>query len=89
MNFSNMEPDPLPTADDIRGMEQRVKDGVGKPVTLQPKVEYLAHPDVKAQLDRLAEKRDHAADVLGKPLLALTYQMEIDKILGHTIAPVL
>ncbi len=35
---------------------------------------------IESQLDKLARKRDYAADVLGKPMLALTYQMEIDKL---------
>lgn len=36
--------------------------------------------DVQRQIDLLAKKRDHAADVLGKPLLAWSYQIEINKL---------
>jgi hypothetical protein len=32
------------------------------------------------KLDVLAKKRDHAADTLNKPLLAWTYQDEINKL---------
>lgn len=37
--------------------------------------------DINQSIDIAAKKRDHAVDVLGKPLLGLTYQMEIDKLL--------
>lgn len=37
--------------------------------------------DINRSIEIAAKKRDHACDVLGKPLLGLTYQMEIDKLL--------
>ena len=37
---------------------------------------------INADVEALTKKRDHAADKLGKPLLAWTYQMEIDKLIG-------
>ena len=36
--------------------------------------------EVERRIEQLARKRDYAADVLGKPILALTYQQEIDKL---------
>jgi hypothetical protein len=38
--------------------------------------------ELDRKLDRLAKKRDYCVDVLGKPLLGLTYQMEIDKLVA-------
>lgn len=45
--------------------------------------------ELNRQLDRLAEKRNWAADVKGNGLLALSYQLDIDKLLadhGHLLA---
>ena len=35
---------------------------------------------INAEIDSLAKKRDHAADVEGKPVLAWSYQVDIDKL---------
>lgn len=40
----------------------------------------MTQEELDRKLDQLAKKRDHCVDVLGKPLLGLTYQMEIDKL---------
>lgn len=47
----------------------------------------VAWGDMQQKIDSLAAKRDHAADVLNKPALALSYQMEIDKLVGHVAVP--
>ena len=36
--------------------------------------------EINRKIDLLAKKRDHCVDVLGKPLLGLTYQMEINEL---------
>ena len=36
---------------------------------------------INAAIDRLAEKRNYAADVSGNVMLAVTYQNDIDKLL--------
>ena len=41
------------------------------------------HTEIQRKIDAAAKKRDHACDVLNKPLLGLTYQMEIDKLLAQ------
>lgn len=38
--------------------------------------------DLQRKIDMLAKKRDHAADVLNKPLLAWSYQDEIDRLIA-------
>ena len=35
---------------------------------------------INAEMDRLAMKRDHAADVEGKPVVAWSYQVDIEKL---------
>jgi len=40
----------------------------------------MTKEEFERKLDKLAKKRDHCVDVLGKPLLGLTYQDEIDKL---------
>lgn len=42
----------------------------------------MSKEELDKKLDQLAKKRDHAADVLNKPLLAWTYQREIDELLS-------
>ena len=42
----------------------------------------MTKEELDRKLDQLAKKRDHCTDVLGKPLLGLTYQMEIDKLVA-------
>lgn len=39
----------------------------------------MTRAEVQRRIDKAAQKRDHACDVLGKPLLGLAYQTEIDK----------
>jgi hypothetical protein len=41
---------------------------------------------IGARIDALAKKRDHAADVLNKPMLAWSYQIEIDR-LAEALSP--
>lgn len=36
--------------------------------------------EINREIDRLAKKRDYAADVMNDPLLAIAYQQEIDKL---------
>lgn len=38
----------------------------------------MTRAEVERRIDKAAQKRDHACDVLGKPLLGLAYQTEID-----------
>jgi hypothetical protein len=40
----------------------------------------MTKEDLDRKLDQLAKKRDYCVDILVKPLLGLTYQMEIDKL---------
>jgi hypothetical protein len=47
------------------------------PLTTDPK---LARHELNLRIELAAKKRDHACDVLGKPLLGMTYQMEIDRL---------
>ena len=39
--------------------------------------------DIVKQIDILARKRDYAADVLGKHVLAFYYQIEIDQLVAE------
>jgi hypothetical protein len=43
---------------------------------------HMTEAELQAKIDRLAKKRDHAADVLNKPMLAWSYQQEIDQLLA-------
>lgn len=36
--------------------------------------------EIKERIEMLAKKRDHCADVLSKPVLAWSYQDEINKL---------
>ena len=40
----------------------------------------------QAKIDRLVEKRDYAANVLKKDMLAWSYQVEIDKLCAASTA---
>lgn len=40
----------------------------------------MTREEIERKIELAAKKRDHVVDVLGKPLLGLTYQMEIDKL---------
>jgi hypothetical protein len=42
----------------------------------------MTKQELDAKLDRLAAKRDHTVDVLGKPLLGWTYQKEINDLVA-------
>lgn len=42
----------------------------------------MTKEEYERKLDLLAKKRDRVVDVLGKPLLGLTYQMEIDNLVA-------
>lgn len=49
----------------------------------------MTKDELNLRLDRLAEKRNWAADVKENGLLALSYQLDIDKLLaehGHLLA---
>lgn len=38
-------------------------------------------PELERRIQILADKRDYSADALNKPMLALSYQLEIDKLI--------
>jgi len=38
--------------------------------------------EINRKIDRLVTKRDYAADVLGSPVLAWSYQQDIDKLVA-------
>ena len=38
----------------------------------------MTQADVDRKIDKCVQKRDHATDVLNKPLLGLTYQQELE-----------
>lgn len=42
---------------------------------------------MQLKIDAFARKRDYAADVLNKPALAWSYQIEIDKLIEQTAKP--
>ena len=42
----------------------------------------MTKEELDRKLYRLAKKRDHCVEVLGKPMLGLTYQMEIDQLVA-------
>jgi hypothetical protein len=44
----------------------------------------LTPEQIERKIAALAKKRDHAADVLNKPILAWTYQQEIDALTQET-----
>jgi hypothetical protein len=41
---------------------------------------HMTEAERQKKIEQLAKKRDHAADVLNKPLLAWSYQVEIDDL---------
>ena len=41
---------------------------------------YVTKEQIEARIERCAKQRDHAADVLGKEMLAWTYQIEINAL---------
>lgn len=43
----------------------------------------MTQEELDRKLDRLAQKRDQAADKMNNPILALTYQRDIDKLLAE------
>jgi hypothetical protein len=49
----------------------------------------MTRADIARKIDRCVEKRDHATDVLHKPLLGLTYQTELEEWLEilHKMPP--
>jgi hypothetical protein len=42
--------------------------------------------ELNRQIDRAAKKRDQAADKMGNAFLAMTYQIDIDKLLEKIAA---
>ena len=55
-----------------------------------PMSQFASKNDRKAAINRdidaLAKKRDYAADVMGNPMLALSYQQDIDKLIDLLLA---
>lgn len=39
----------------------------------------MTRADIARKIDKCVEKRDHATDVLHKPLLGFTYQQELEE----------
>lgn len=47
----------------------------------------MTQDELDRKLDRIAKKRDYAADVMNNPILAWSYQQEIDKLLAEHTRP--
>jgi hypothetical protein len=60
------------------GLFSLIGTAVMTPSTAAKTNEQVA--EINRRIDRLAEKRNYAADVMNQPLLALSYQQDIDKL---------